>query len=265
MTSYPTVSQSQSGGYYMDNLVSIGQFLISNGYSAAAAAGIAGTIAGESTGNPESAGSGGDGLIGWTPPGSAQPSGSDIPTGNWQKDFDSQLTALINYANSNSQEAVSRGGVDLSTLKAATDPVQAASWWSAFEGPLVPGSDIRTGVVQQIAQNLQGYKPNSGYVLPAGLDAQPGGSPGGGSPTQCLGVKLPGWLGGACLGATVPSLSSLEGILFDWLERFGLFILGGALVLMGLYVLVRDSSGGKLAVKTGKGAAKDAAIGAIAA
>jgi hypothetical protein len=229
MASYPTESNAVSGGYYMTNLDSIAQYLESNGFSQAAAAGIAGTIAGESGGNPESVGSGGAGLIGNTPPYPGE------VTGNAQKDFDSQLNNLIQYADSNSAEAVARGGVNLATLKNATNPTQAASWWSAFEGPLVPGSDIRTNVVNQVYQDLNGYKPSSGYVNTAAgtatLDAATSASGGG---STCLGVNL----FGHCFGV---SLGSVENTLFSYAERLGLFILGGIFVIMGLYILVKDT------------------------
>ena len=50
-----------------DNVTAIVSFLLANGYSDNAAAGIAGNIYQESKGNPESEGMGGGGLIGWTP------------------------------------------------------------------------------------------------------------------------------------------------------------------------------------------------------
>ncbi len=251
--SFPTVGSDNQ------NLVSIAEYLMANGFSQAAAAGVAGTSQGEGGGDPESVGSGGAGLIGWTPPSSARPY-SDIVTGNRQQDFDHQLVDIIQYADSNSAEAVARGGVDLATLEKATDPVQAGAWWSAFEGPLVPGSDERQQTDKEIYQALNGYKPNSGWTTPTTLLDQPGG--GGSTPsTQCVGIQLPSWLGGACLGAEIPSLSSLESDLFGYLERFGLFVLGGIFIIIGLVILFKDTGGGQAA----KSVAKDAAIGAVAA
>lgn len=253
MTAYPTVSTAQSGGYYMNNLVSTAEFLMSNGWSQAAAAGAAGTIAGEGLGSPEVSGSAGWGLLGWTPPTTANPYGeavafhgqfsdggitdytTKVSTATLQNDFNDQLADMVSYAQSNSGEAVGRGGVSYDQFIKATDPVQAASWWSAFEGPQVPGSDIRTGVVNQIYQDLNGYKPNSGYALPATLDSAT--QPSGGS-TQCLGVTVP-VLG--CLGVQVPTIQSLENDILGYLERLGLFILGGIFVIMGLYLLVKDT------------------------
>ena len=50
-----------------ENYAAIVGFLVDHGYSRFAAAGVAGNIFQESKGNPESVGSGGGGLIGWTP------------------------------------------------------------------------------------------------------------------------------------------------------------------------------------------------------
>lgn len=185
--SYPPVSQAVSGGYYMQNLVSIAEWLMAQGFSRAAAAGVAGTIAGESAGNPESVGSGGAGLIGWTPPSSASPH-YPIVTNNWQTDFDNQLQDLLNYANNNSAEAVARGGVNLDTLKKATSPTQAASWWSAFEGPLVPGSDVRDSVATSVYDALSGYKVNEGWKTTGNITvtSSQGGGGGGGAGFQII-------------------------------------------------------------------------------
>src|SRR6202035_1183776 len=49
----------QRGGTATPGLVTVARFLMTHGASRAAAAGIAGTVAGESTGNPESVGTGG--------------------------------------------------------------------------------------------------------------------------------------------------------------------------------------------------------------
>lgn len=262
VSKFPPETDQVSGGYYYDNLVAIGQYLEANGYSRAAAAGVAGTIAGESAGNPESVGSGGAGLIGWTPPDSAGPI-RPIVTGNRTPDWQHQLTDLLAYADANSQEAINRGGVDLATFKRATDPLQAARWWSEFEGPLVPGSDIRNEVVQQVFTDLATYTPNGNWTQPAGA-FQGSSSQGGGaqnatltSATTCAGVTV----FGHCIGVQVPSLSGIMADITDWLERLGLFILGGIFVIMGLYIMVRDTGPVKSAEKTVKGNIKNAVKG----
>ena len=133
-----------------NNLLAIGQFLVGNGYSKAAAAGIASCIDGESEGNPESVGDGGGGLIGWTPLSSAQPS-ANIVTGNVEQDMLNQLNDILFYnSNEIGQSAVNQ-------LNAISDPVSAADFYSQnFERPAVTDSDVVPSVAQQIFSDLGG-------------------------------------------------------------------------------------------------------------
>jgi hypothetical protein len=131
-----------------NNLLAVAQFLVENGYSKAAAAGVAGCVVGESTGDPESVGSGGGGLIGWTPIGSAAPN-PNIITGNPARDMMTQLADLLYY---NSTEI---GQSLVNQLNSQTDPVAAADFFSAnFEKPAVLYSDVRPSVAQQIYSQL---------------------------------------------------------------------------------------------------------------
>jgi tail lysozyme len=123
-----------TAGSNTHNLILIGKYLNSNGYSKAAAAGICGCIAGESGGNPESVGSGGNGLIGWTP---ARPG---IVTGNPTKDLQTQLPMIIAYNNA-------QGAGLVAQLNAIKDPISAAKFYSErFERPAVKDSDVRTSM-----------------------------------------------------------------------------------------------------------------------
>jgi LysM repeat protein len=133
-----------------NNLLAIGQFLVGNGYSKAAAAGIASCIDGESEGNPESVGDGGGGLIGWTPLSSAQPN-ANIVTGNVEQDMLNQLNDILFYnSNEIGQSAVNQ-------LNAISDPVSAADFFSQnFERPAVTDSDVVPSVAQQIFSDLGG-------------------------------------------------------------------------------------------------------------
>ena len=153
---YPPYSGDVSGGYYWNNLLRTAQFLMSNGYSRTSAAGIAGAIAGESSGDPEAQGTGGAGLIGWTPPSKAAPD-QPITSGNPSADFDAQLTDILEYNNTN-------GPTDkLKSLKG--DPVAASDFYSQqFERPLVQNSDVRAQVANNIYSALGRYKPNSAYT-----------------------------------------------------------------------------------------------------
>jgi Phage tail lysozyme len=131
-------------------LLAVAQYLVENGYSDSGAAGVVGCMAGESVGNPESVGSGGGGLIGWTPISSAAPD-PNIITGNVAKDMMTQLTDLLYY---NSTEI---GQSYVTQLNNTSDPVAAADFYSAnFEKPAVLYSDVRPSVAQQIYSELGG-------------------------------------------------------------------------------------------------------------
>jgi hypothetical protein len=142
-----TVQADIADGKY---LLAIGQYLVDNGYSKAAAAGVVSCVDGESGGNPESVGSGGGGLIGWTPLGSAAPN-ANIVTGNAAQDMVTQLADILYY---NSHE-IGQSAVD--ELNSQTDPVLAADFYSQhFERPAVTDSDVVPSVAEQIYSELGG-------------------------------------------------------------------------------------------------------------
>jgi hypothetical protein len=89
-------------------------------------------------GNPESAGSGGGGLIGWTP----LPSG--FVTGNPSADLQTQLNALLTYNQQWSQF--------IPALNAATSATQAADiFMNDFERPGIPAAGNREAAAQAVA------------------------------------------------------------------------------------------------------------------
>jgi LysM repeat protein len=131
-----------------NNLLAVAQFLEENGYSKAAAAGVASCVDGESGGNPESVGSGGGGLIGWTPIGSASPN-SNIITGDVGQDMMTQLQDILFY---NSNEI---GQAQVAQLNSIGDPLEAADFYSQnFEKPAVTDSDVVASVAEQIFAQL---------------------------------------------------------------------------------------------------------------
>ena len=151
-------TQSSSGGSAKvaadiadgNNTLAIGQYLVDNGYSTAAAAGVASCVDGESGGNPESVGDGGGGLIGWTPLGSAQPDGNII-TGNASADMMTQLADILYY---NADEI---GQSKVAGLDSQTDPVAAADFYSQnFEKPAVTNSDVVPSVAENVYSELGG-------------------------------------------------------------------------------------------------------------
>jgi hypothetical protein len=129
-------------------LVAFARYFMQNGLNRAAAAGMAATISGEEdAAGPESVGSGGFGLIGWTGNTIGLPAGYHGPTGNVAYDLAAQLAGVIGYMNS-------RGGAG--PLNAAGNPVAAGDVWSRYEAPLVPLSDTRPGVANAIYAALGG-------------------------------------------------------------------------------------------------------------
>jgi hypothetical protein len=131
-------------------LLAVGQYLVDNGYSTAAAAGIASCVDGESGGNPEAVGTGGGGLIGWTPIGSAGPN-ANIITADVSQDMATQLADILYY---NSNE-IGQSMVD--ELNSQTDPVAAADFYSQnFEKPAVTDSDVVPSVAEQVFSELGG-------------------------------------------------------------------------------------------------------------
>ncbi len=131
-----------------NNLLAVAQYMVENGYSDAAAAGIASCVDGESAGNPESVGSGGGGLIGWTPISSAAPN-ANIITGNVEQDMMTQLGDILFY---NSNEI---GQSLIDQLNSISDPVEAADFYSQnFEKPAVTDSDVVASVAEQIFSEL---------------------------------------------------------------------------------------------------------------
>jgi hypothetical protein len=144
-----------TSGSGFQNEVTIAKFLVSRGYSKAAAAGIASCIEGESGGDPESVGSGGCGLIGWTPPSTLAKYGgtcakAGIGPGNTtaSQDLDSQMRAIINYNNANG---------NVGALNSIKDPIQAADYYSQnFERPLVTFSDVRNNVATAVFKAIGG-------------------------------------------------------------------------------------------------------------
>lgn len=179
--SFPEYSGSVDGGYYMNNLLRTAQFLMSNGYNRTSAAGIAGTIAGESSGDPEVYN--GMGLIQWTPASKAAPK-QPIFSGDPQSDFDSQLTDILYYNNTN--------GPVHELKNYSGSPVEAADFYSQqFERPLVTDSDVRSSVANDIYARLEGYKPDSAYTEygAGGGGGSGGGGRGGGGSSPVSQVK----------------------------------------------------------------------------
>jgi Phage tail lysozyme len=130
---------TSTSGLLPENYAAIVDYLAAHGYTPLAASGIAGNIYQESKGNPESEGTGGGGLIGWTP----LPAG--FVTGNPTADLQTQLAALLTY---NQQWAQF-----IPVLNAATSPTDAADiYMNYFERPGIPAAYNREGAAVAVAQ-----------------------------------------------------------------------------------------------------------------
>jgi hypothetical protein len=133
-----TLSCNLSYSMLPDNVTAIVSFLLANGYSDNAAAGIAGNMYQESKGDPESEGMGGGGLIGFTP----LPAG--YVTGNPATDLQTQLNAVLTY---------NQGWASyLPALNAAASPADAASIYvTDFERAGIPAASTRQASADNVA------------------------------------------------------------------------------------------------------------------
>ena len=133
-------------GNQTQDAITLGKYLMTAGLSRAAAAGVCGCVAGEAVPpfNPESVGSGGFGLIGWT---GNTIGGAHAPTGNAQADWQNQIKAIVGYI-----QAVG----SISDMNAnSPDPVSAADHFSShYEKPKVPLSDVRASVATQVFASI---------------------------------------------------------------------------------------------------------------
>ena len=133
-----TLSCNLSYSMLPDNVTAIVSFLLANGYSDNAAAGIAGNMYQESKGDPESEGMGGGGLIGFTP----LPAG--YVTGNPATDLQTQLNAVLTY---------NQGWASyLPALNAAASPADAAYIYvTDFERAGIPAASTREASADNVA------------------------------------------------------------------------------------------------------------------
>jgi predicted ribonuclease toxin of YeeF-YezG toxin-antitoxin module len=121
------------------NYVTIVDYLTRHGYADLAAAGMAGNMYQESKGNPESVGTGGGGLIGWTP----LPSG--YVTGDPAADLQTQLAAVLVYNQQWSQY--------IPALNAASTAIAAAyTYMEYFERPGIPATSNRESAAAAVAE-----------------------------------------------------------------------------------------------------------------
>jgi Phage tail lysozyme len=133
-----TVSCADNSYLLPANVTTIVNFLLANGYSDNAVAGMAGNIYQESKGDPESIGMGGGGLIGFTP----LPSG--YVTGNPTADLQTQLSAILTYNQGWSAY--------IPALNDAPNPAYAADIYvTDFERAGIPMASTREASAEAVA------------------------------------------------------------------------------------------------------------------
>lgn len=207
------------------NAKAIYGFLTAAGLSANAAAGILGNMAQESGGNPESVGTGGGGLIGWTP----LPGG--FVTGNSSADLAKQLPQVLAYIKANGS---------ISDINAhASSPTAAALWFmNQYERPKAgPSANVgnRTQSANDVAAAAKsGNWPKASTITTSGTtQATTTASVSGG-------VSIPG------LSSITPFFSDAAGFVNKllWLThpanwiRIVAFLAGVALLLFALHAFI---------------------------
>lgn len=225
------------------------KYLLAHGFTPVATAAIVGSAWGESGDSVESAGTGGNGLIGWTP------ARAGYVTGNVKKDEATQFPAVVEYIKTNGSIA------DMNRFKNVDEAL--AHFVSQYERPAAPGPDttIRTPAANAILKAIQAknWKTTGG-----GGGGSPAGGGTGANEMTLTSVPLPGfdWLPGfaqiAGIGNTIGDVATgIGGITNDlsalmhfvsvlfrpalWL-RVGAFF-GGILALAGALFMLGKAAG----------------------
>lgn len=205
-------------------------FLTSAGLSPNAAAGILGNIEQESGGNPESIGSGGGGLIGWTP----LPHG--LVTGNPAVDVSKQMDAIIAYI---------KGNGSIADINAhSPDPATAASYFmTKYERPRA-GPTANEANRRQSASDVAAAAKSGNWPASAKLTASATGVSTA-SLTSATSIGIPG------LDQITPFFSDATNFVnkimwllkpSNWL-RIVAFIAGVALLLFAIHAFIAVGNG----------------------
>lgn len=216
----PTVYQ-----YFLAHLTAAG-----GANPAAEAAGITGNILQESGANPEAAGMGGSGLVGWTPPKAGMVTGQ--PSADMARQLDQIWSELV------ANPGPYPGGYGLTQLEQQTDPVAAGQvFGKSFERYGIAGNRYAyAGQVYNAAQAGQ-----LGASTPASLAASitPGSiisGAAGGISSLLPGAGITASPGSLAKSATDPA--SIVGALLapfeSWALRLLLGVTGAVLILAAL-------------------------------
>jgi hypothetical protein len=194
------------------NAQAIYEYLTGHGYNSTAAAGILGNMTQESGGSPEAQGSGGGGLIGWTPESAAQPI-QPIITGNVKRDLTAQLQDVLNW------NVHMKAGPGF--LNKASSPQDAARlYMNQAERPNPALANLANR--QQSAVDVANAAKSGNWKA--------------GNPVITTSTGPGSSIGGDIIGAILSGLGLPN--MADLMKRLGLILLGGALIIVGIAVLI---------------------------
>lgn len=148
-------SSNAASGTDLQNGTTIYKYLRGAGYTPIQAAGATASIWGESTWNPEAVGTGGAGIMAWTPPSSMTKYGATchaagIGNNSTKQDFDSQLPAILRFVSANGDS----GAVEM--MKGANTVTQAAEIWGkkveryGIDDVHTTGVDLATQIAKSV-------------------------------------------------------------------------------------------------------------------
>jgi hypothetical protein len=195
------------------------EWLTGHGYSDNAAAGILGNMEQESGGNPESVGTGGNGLIGFTP---ARPG---IVTGNTQVDLAKQLPMVNAYNHQN-------GNISVLNSKGSASAA-AIYYMSTFERP-APATENEANRVSSADAVIQAAK--SGNWSGSGSTL-------GGSASAPVSSDIFSGIGGDLVNGLLAQFGINS--LADFIERALLILFGLILLIVGVVKIAGGPSGSK--------------------
>jgi Phage tail lysozyme len=212
-----------------ENAQAIYSFLVGKGLTPNAAAGIAGNIQRESGGNPESVGTGGNGLIGWTPP------LSGAVTGNPTADLQFQLNALMTY--------ISQNGSIADINANSSTPTAAATYFSdKYERPGIPALSQRIQAAVDVANAAKSGNWKGSTSLTSGSGTPAGGSGGGSGGILDFPSQITTFFKSAdTFVTTLMWITKPE----HWV-RILAFLAGIALLLFAIHALIAVGEGGKI-------------------
>jgi tape measure domain-containing protein len=163
-----------SAGSKSQNLITIARALIGMGWSPAGAAGASGNIYQESMGDPLSAGTGGRGLIGWTPPGRL-PNSAFIP-GNPSVSMQRQIPLVNSFFRQNmgrywalAQQQSDPGRAALVIMNMGERPAGSSQSNPFFPGTGTSKGSLRASIARTVFNSVRSMMQNARAMAGGGV------------------------------------------------------------------------------------------------